>query len=91
MKRDKKRHLKVPAPDGSPGSLWEQFGLPEPERQEGGPPVDRDALQALVDKKLPPEDVRKVYRLTIRYRAWAEALAELDLASLKRDLGREEG
>jgi hypothetical protein len=86
-----KRDSKYPAPEDGPGSLWEQFGLPEPERQDGGPPVDREALQALVGKRLSPEDVRKVYRLTIRYRAWAEALAEIDLASLKRDLGQEEG
>lgn len=89
MDRNEKQVLKFPAPADEPGSIWDQVGLPKPEYQEGGPPVDREALQALVEKRLPAEEVREIYRLTFRFRAWADALADLDLANLKRDLNGE--
>jgi hypothetical protein len=72
--------------DDAPRNLWEEFGLPPPryEDERHAPPVDREALQALVDKRLPEGEVRELYRLTFRFRSWAEALAELDVASLRR-------
>jgi hypothetical protein len=72
--------------DDEPRNLWEEFGLPPPryEDERHAPPVDRGALQALVDKRLPEEEIRELYRLTFRFRSWAQALAELDAASLRR-------
>jgi hypothetical protein len=45
----------------------------------------------MVDRKLPREEVRELYRLTLRFRSWAEALAELDVESLRKDLRDPEG
>lgn len=72
--------------DDRPRNLWQEVGLPPPcyEDERHAPPVDREALQALVDKRLPEREVRELYRLTFRFRSWAEALAELDVASLRR-------
>jgi hypothetical protein len=53
--------------------------------------VDRELLRALVEKQLPVEERREVYRLTIRFRSWAEALAELDAESLKKEMGGTQG
>jgi hypothetical protein len=55
------------------------------------PPVEWQALQALVDRKLPKEEVWELYRLTLQFRSWAEALAELDTESLRKDLRDPEG
>jgi hypothetical protein len=79
--------------NGEPQNLWEEFGLlpPQYEDERHAPPVDRRALQALVDRKLSREEVRKLYRLTLRFQSWAEALAELDAESLRKDLRDPEG
>jgi hypothetical protein len=91
MERIEKHILTFPAPEGGPQTIWEQVGLPPPEYEDerNAPPVDRAALQALVEKKLPEDQVRELYRLTFRFRSWADALAELDLASLKKDLDQD--
>jgi hypothetical protein len=88
MHRGKKRILKFPDP-GGPKDIWAEFGLAKPENEDErfAPPLDGDALQALVDKKLPPEEARELYRLTLRFQSWADALAELDLKALQEELG----
>jgi hypothetical protein len=87
MDRPEKHVLKFPASE-EPQNAWEDFGLRKPayEDERFAPPVDREALKALVDKKLPREKVRELYRLTLRFRSWADALAELDLKALEEDL-----
>lgn len=72
--------------DEPPKNFWEEFGLPPPryEDERHAPPVDREALQALIDKQLPEDEVRELYRLTFRFRSWAEALASLRAANLKK-------
>lgn len=74
--------------DDEPKNIWEDFGIPKPEYEDerNAPPVDRQALRALIDRKLPEEEVRKLYGLTLRFRSWAQAMAELDAESLKEDL-----
>jgi len=69
---------------GEPQNVWEEFGLTRPkyEDERTAPPVDRERLQALVEKRLPEEERRELYRLTIRFRSWAEALAEIDAGDL---------
>ena len=72
-----------------PQNVWEEFGLTRPsyEDERNAPPVDRERLRALVEKRLPEEERREVYRLTFRFRSWAEALAELDAEKLKKEMG----
>lgn len=76
-----------------PQNVWEEFGLTRPryEDERNAPPVDRERLLALVEKRLPLEERREVYRLTIRFRSWAEALAELDAETLKKEMGGPRG
>jgi hypothetical protein len=72
-----------------PQNVWEEFGLTRPryEDERNAPPVDRERLRAFVEKRLPEEERREVYRLTFRFRSWAEALAELDAETLKKEMG----
>jgi hypothetical protein len=79
---DKKR--KPPGDEGT--TFWEQFGLPPPryEDERHAPPVDREALWALIEKRLPEKEARELYRLTFRFRSWADALTELRAASLRK-------
>jgi hypothetical protein len=88
MDRVDKHTRRFPDPDGEPKNIWEEFGLPRPEYEDErfAPPVDREALQALVDQKLPGEEARELYRLTLRFRSWADALAELSLNAIEEDL-----
>jgi hypothetical protein len=74
-----------PSDDGGT-TFWEQFGLPPPryEDERHAPPVDREALWALIEKRLPAKDARELYRLTFRFRSWADALTELRVASLRK-------
>lgn len=84
MNRMNDEKLKLWDDDGA--SFWEEFGLPPPryEDERHAPPVDRDALRALVEMRLPERDARELYRLTFRFRSWAEALAELRVARLRK-------
>lgn len=77
---------------GKPQNVWEEFGLTRPKYEDDrtAPPVDRERLQALVEKRLPEEERRELYRLTIRFRSWAEALAEIDAGDLRKGM-RETG
>jgi hypothetical protein len=76
-----------------PQNVWEEFGLgrPEYEDERAAPPVDRGALRALVERRLPEDQRRELYRLTLRFRSWAEALAELDAGSLRKEMGGTDG
>lgn len=73
---------------GEPQNVWEEFGLTRPkyEDERAAPPVDRERLHALVEKRLPEEERRELYRLTIRFRSWAEALAEIDAGDLRKGM-----
>lgn len=74
-------------PSGDAGTtFWEEFGLPPPryEDERQAPPVDREALRALIEKRLPKEEARELYRLTFRFRSWADALTELRVVSIRR-------
>lgn len=75
-------------PADEPQNIWEEFGLSHPkyEDEHAAPPVDRERLLALVEKRIPEEERRELYRLTIRFRSWAEALAEIDAAELGRGM-----
>jgi hypothetical protein len=66
-----KHILKFPEPDEGPKNLWKEFVLPKPqyEDERHAPPVDWEALQAFIDKKMLKEEVRKLYRLTPRFRS----------------------
>lgn len=88
MDRAAKHVSKFPASDEGPKCAREELGLPEPEYEDErfAPPVDREALRALVDRKLPPEEVKEVSRLALRFRSWADALAGLSLEALGDDL-----
>jgi hypothetical protein len=87
MNRGENRILKFPDPE-EPKNIWAEFGLEKPayEDERFAPPVDREALQALVDKKLPPEEARELYRLALRFRSWADALSEVNLRMLQEEL-----
>lgn len=82
------QHKRRPSTD-EPKNVWEEFGLGRPkyEDEQIAPPVDRDALRALVERRIPEEKRRELYRLTLRFRSWAEALAELDAETLRREMG----
>jgi hypothetical protein len=73
---------------GEPQNVWEEFGLTRPkyEDERTAPPVDRERLHALVEKRLPEPERRELYRLTIRFRSWAEALAEIDAGDLRNGM-----
>lgn len=85
-------HKRQPGAD-EPKNVWEEFGLsrPEYEDERDAPPVDREALRALVARRLSEKKCRELYRLTLRFRSWAEALAELDAESLKKEMGGPDG
>jgi hypothetical protein len=87
-----KEHKRQPAADESK-NVWEEFGLsrPEFEDERDAPPVDREALCALIARRLSEKKRRELYHLTLRFRSWAEALAELDAESLKKDMGGPHG
>jgi hypothetical protein len=74
---------------GEPQNVWEEFGLTRPkyEDERGAPPVDQERLLALVEQRLPEPERRELYRLTIRFRSWAEALAEIDAGDLRKGMG----
>lgn len=76
-----------------PQNVWEEFGLSRPryEDERDAPPVDRELLRALVERRLPVEERREVYRLTIRFRSWAEALAEFAAETLRKEMGEPKG
>jgi len=67
-------------------TFWQGFGLPPPryEDERCAPPVDRQALLALIERRLPEKEARELYRLTFRFRSWADALTELRVASLRK-------
>jgi hypothetical protein len=71
-----------------PQNVWEEFGLMRPkyEDERSAPPVDRERLLALVEKRLPEVERRELYRLTIRFRSWADALAEIDAGDLQKGM-----
>ena len=73
---------------GEPQNIWEEFGLTRPryEEEHAAPPVDRERLLALVEQRIPDEERRELYRLTIRFRSWAEALAEIDAEKLRTEM-----
>ncbi len=73
---------------GEPQNVWEEFGLTRPkyEDERTAPPVDRERLLALVEKRLSEPERRELYRLTIRFRSWAEALAEIDAGDLRNGM-----
>ena len=90
--RNTEKHKPQPRAD-EPRNVWEEFGLgrPEYEDERDAPPVDREALRALVARRLSEKKRRELYRLTLRFRSWAEALAELDAESLKKEMGGPDG
>jgi hypothetical protein len=90
--RDTEKHKRQPRAD-EPQNVWEEFGLGRPnyEDERAAPPVDREALRALVERRLPEDQRRELYRLTLRFRSWAEALAELDAESLRKEMGEPDG
>jgi hypothetical protein len=71
-----------------PQNVWEEFGLTRPkyEDERAAPPVDWERLRALVEKRIPEEERRELYKLTIRFRSWAEALAEIDAGDLQKGM-----
>ena len=73
---------------GEPQNVWEEFSLTRPkyEDERTAPPVDRERLLALVEKRLSEPERRELYRLTIRFRSWAEALAEIDAGDLRNGM-----
>lgn len=73
---------------GEPQNIWEEFGLSHPkyEDEHAAPPVDRERLLALVERRIPEEERRELYRLTIRFRSWADALAEIDAGELRKEM-----
>jgi hypothetical protein len=90
--RNTEKHKREPRVN-EPKNFWEEFGLSRPsyEDEQAAPPVNREALRALVEKRLPEEKRRELYRLTFRFRSWAEALAELDAESLRKEMDEPDG
>jgi hypothetical protein len=90
--KNTEKHERQPRGD-EPQNVWEEFGLGRPkyEDERAAPPVDREALRALVERRLPEDQRRELYRLTLRFRSWAEALAELDAEALRKEMGEPDG
>lgn len=78
---------------GEPQNVWEEFGLTRPkyEDERTAPPVDRERLLALVEKRIPEPERRELYRLTIRFRSWSDALAEIDAGDLRKVMSETDG
>lgn len=93
MNRMANTHTQQQQQAGEPQNVWEEFGLTRPkyEDERTAPPVDRERLLALVEKQLPAEERRELYRLTIRFRSWAEALAEIDAGELQKGMSETGG
>lgn len=87
MNRMRNRHTQQHEAS-DPQNVWEEFGLTRPkyEDERTAPPVDRERLLALVQKRLPEAERRELYRLTICFRSWAEALAEIDAGDLRKGM-----
>lgn len=87
MERIEKHILKFPAPEG-PQTIREEAGLPPPEYEDerNAPPVDREALRALVESDCPKRSGGSFTPSRCVFgRSWAEALAKLDAESLKKN------
>jgi hypothetical protein len=68
--------------------IWKELGVPGPkydEDQSLAPPVDREALLAHLNREDSDEEARRVCELMVRFRSWAEAMAEIATERFKQE------
>lgn len=59
--------------------IWKELGVPKPQYEDEthAPPVDWDGLRALLRQELAEDRAREITLLLVRFRSWAEGMAEV--------------